>query len=149
METAARYWVAEGSARPGGPLFLHWILNAAALWVAAAIIPGLDFTGGPGRLLLVAAVFGIVNSTLRPLLTILTCPLIILTLGLFTFIINAVMLMVTGWLSESWNLGFTVSGFWAAVFGGLVVGLVSMMLSVGVKEKKKSSVVSHQSSDIH
>jgi putative membrane protein len=130
-------------------LLLHWILNAAALWVAAAIIPGLDFAGGPGRLLLVAAVFGIVNSTLRPMLTILTCPLIILTLGLFTFIINAVMLMVTGWLSESWNLGFTVSGFWAAFFGGLVVGLVSMMLSVGVKEKKKSSVVSHQSSDIH
>jgi putative membrane protein len=128
-------------------LFLHWILNAAALWVAAAIIPGLDFTGGPGRLLLVAAVFGIVNSTLRPLLTILTCPLIILTLGLFTFIINALMLMVTGWLSESWNLGFTVSGFWAAFFGGLVVGLVSMVLSVGLKEKKKSSVVSHQSSD--
>jgi putative membrane protein len=128
-------------------LFLHWILNAAALWVAAAIIPGLDFTGGPGRLLLVAAVFGIVNSTLRPLLTILTCPLIILTLGLFTFIINAVMLMVTGWLSESWNLGFTVSGFWAAFFGGLVVGLVSMLLSVGLKDKKKSSGVSHQSSD--
>jgi putative membrane protein len=128
-------------------LLLHWILNAAALWVAAAIIPGLGFTGGPGRLLLVAAVFGIVNSTLRPLLTILTCPLIILTLGLFTFILNAVMLMVTGWLSESWNLGFTVSGFWAAFFGGLVVGLMSMMLSVGVKEKK-SSAVSRQSSDI-
>jgi putative membrane protein len=117
-------------------IFLHWILNAAALWVAAAIIPGLDFTGGPGRLLLVAAVFGIVNSTLRPLLTILTCPRIVLTLGLFTFIINALMLMVTGWLSQSWNLGFTVSGFWAAFFGGLVVGLVSTMLSVGLKENK-------------
>jgi putative membrane protein len=116
-------------------LLLHWILNAAALWAAAALIPGLDFTGGPGKLLLVAAVFGIVNSTLRPLLTILTCPLIVLTLGFFTLVINAVMLMVTGWLSESWNLGFTVSGFWPAFFGGLVVGLVSMILSVGLAPK--------------
>jgi putative membrane protein len=118
-------------------VLLHWLLNAAALWVAAALIPGLNFTGGPGRLLLVAAVFGIVNSTLRPLLTILTCPLIVLTLGLFTLVINAIMLQVTGWLSESWNLGFAVSGFWAAFFGGLVVGLASMVLS-GVLERKRS-----------
>ena len=127
-------------------LLLHWILNAAALWVAAALIPGLDFTGGPGKLLLVAAVFGIVNSTLRPLLTILTCPLIVLTLGFFTLVINAVMLMVTGWLSESWNLGFTVSGFWPAFFGGLVVGLVSMALSVGLAPKE-SRVTSRGSRD--
>jgi putative membrane protein len=106
------------------------VLNAAALWVAAAIVPGLDFNGGLGRLLLVAAVFGIVNTILRPLLTILTCPLIVLTLGLFTLVINALMLLVTGWLSESWNLGFTVMGFWAAFWGGLVVGLVSMGLSL-------------------
>ena len=111
-------------------LLLHWILNAAALWGAAAIVPGLEFHGSVGRLLLVAAVFGIVNSTLRPLLTILTCPLIVLTLGLFTLVINALMLLVTGWLSESWNLGFTVAGFWAAFWGGLAVGLVSMILSL-------------------
>jgi len=111
-------------------LLLHWVLNAAALWAAAAIVPGLEFNGGLGRLLLVAAVFGIVNSILRPLLTILTCPLIIITLGLFTLVINALMLLVTGWLSESWNLGFTVMGFWAAFWGGLVVGLVSMVLSL-------------------
>ena len=117
-------------------LVLHWLLNAAALWVAAALIPGLDFNGGPGNLLLVAAVFGIVNSTLRPLLTILTCPLIVLTLGLFTLVLNALMLMVTGWLSESWNLGFSVSGFWSAFFGGLVVGFVSMMLSLSLEPRK-------------
>jgi putative membrane protein len=125
-------------------LLLHWVLNAAALWVAAALIPGLGFTGGLGDLVLVAAVFGIVNSTLRPLLTILTCPLIVLTLGLFTLVLNALMLMVTGRLSESWNLGFTVSGFWAAFFGGLVVGLVSMVLSL-VFIPKESRVESHES----
>lgn len=118
------------------PLLLHWILNAAALWVAAMLIPGLDFHGGVGRLLLVAAIFGIVNSTLRPILAVLTCPLIVLTLGLFTLVINALMLLVTGWLSEGWNLGFTVSGFWAAFFGGLVVGLVSLLLSMALAPKE-------------
>ena len=108
------------------------------------MVPGLDFSGGPGRLLLVAAVFGVVNSTLRPLLTILTCPLIVVTLGLFTLVINALMLLVTGWLSESWNLGFTVSGFWAAFFGGLVVGFVSMVLSLALAPK---TVPSPRSSD--
>jgi putative membrane protein len=117
-------------------LLLHWVLNAAALWVAAALIPGLDFSGGVGHLLLVAAVFGIVNSTLRPLLTVLTCPLIVLTLGFFTLVINALMLLLTGWLSESWNLGFSVSGFWSAFFGGLVVGLVSVILSLGLAPKE-------------
>jgi len=116
-------------------VLLHWILNAAALWIAAALVPGLEFTGGPGRLLLVAAVFGLVISTLRPLLAILTCPLIVVTLGLFSLVINAVMLLVTGRLSEGWNLGFTVSGFWAAFFGGLVVGLVSMILSMAIAPK--------------
>jgi putative membrane protein len=125
-------------------VLLHWALNAAALWIATMLIPGLDFDGGVGRLLLVAAVFGIVNSTLRPLLTILTCPLIVLTLGLFTLVLNALMLLVTGWLSESWDLGFTVSGFWSAFFGGLVVGLVSMVLSMGLRAKE-SPVASHKS----
>lgn len=113
-------------------LLLHWLLDAAALWIAAYLLPGLDFTGSITDLLLVAAVFGIVNSLLRPILTVLTCPLIVLTLGLFTLVINALMLMVTGWLSAQWDLGFTVSGFWAAFLGGLVVGFVSLLLSLAL-----------------
>ena len=111
-------------------LLLHWVFNAVALWVAAYFLTGLDFSGDLVRLLMVAAVFGVVNSLLRPLLTVLTCPLIVLTLGLFTLVINAVMLMVTGWLSARWDLGFTVAGFWPAFWGGLVVGLVSLTLSL-------------------
>jgi putative membrane protein len=111
-------------------LLLHWVFNAVALWVAAYFLTGLDFSGDLVRLLMVAAVFGVVNSLLRPLLTVLTCPLIVVTLGLFTLVINAVMLMVTGWLSARWDLGFTVAGFWPAFWGGLVVGLVSLMLSL-------------------
>ena len=118
-------------------LLLHWLLNAAALWIAAYLLPGLDFTGSITDLLLVAAVFGIVNSLLRPILTVLTCPLIVLTLGLFTLVINAVMLLVTGWLSARWDLGFTVSGFWAAFLGGLVVGFVSLLLSMTLPRPAK------------
>jgi putative membrane protein len=118
-------------------VLLHWVFDAVALWVAAYLLPGLDFTGTIVRLLLVAAVFGLVNSVLRPLLTVLTCPLIVVTLGLFTLVINAVMLLVTGWLSARWDLGFTVSGFWAAFWGGLVVGLVSLALSVVVPKPER------------
>lgn len=117
-------------------LLLHWLLNAAALWVAAWLIPGLEFRGSLVQLLLVAAVFGLVNSLIRPILTVLTCPLIVVTLGLFTLVINALMLMLTGAVSEAWNLGFHVSGFWAAFFGGLVVGLVSVVLSLAVPGRR-------------
>ncbi|HEU5039397.1 MAG TPA: phage holin family protein [Gemmatimonadales bacterium] len=118
-------------------LLLHWLLNAAALWIAAWLLPGLDFRGSALDLLLVAAVFGVVNSLLRPILTILTCPLIVLTLGLFTLVINALMLLVTGWVSARWDLGFTVSGFWAAFLGGLVVGIVSLLLTLALPKPVK------------
>ena len=113
-------------------LLLHWLLNAAALWIAAWLLPGLDFRGSALDLLLVAAVFGLVNSLLRPILTVLTCPLIVLTLGLFSLVINAILLLVTGWLSARWDLGFGVSGFWAAFLGGLVVGAVSLGLTLAL-----------------
>jgi putative membrane protein len=118
-------------------LLLHWLMNAAALWAAAWLVPGLDFRGTVVELLLVAAVFGVVNSLVRPILTILTCPLIVITLGLFTLVINALMLLLTGALSERWGLGFTVSGFWAAFWGGLVVGLVSVVISLLLPGGKK------------
>ena len=116
-------------------LFLHWLLNAAALYIAAYLLPGLDFTGGPLQLLAVAAVFGLINSTLRPILMILTCPLIVLTLGLFTLVLNALLLLATGWVSQAWGLGFSVRGFWEAFWGGLVVGLVSLLSSLLVRRE--------------
>jgi putative membrane protein len=118
-------------------LLLHWLMNAAALWAAAWLVPGLDFRGTVVELLVVAAVFGVVNSLVRPILTILTCPLIVITLGLFTLVINALMLLLTGALSERWGLGFSVSGFWAAFWGGLVVGLVSVVISLLLPGGKK------------
>ena len=117
-------------------LLLHWLFNAVALWVAAYLLTGLDFNGTVLQLILVAGMFGVVNSLLRPLLTVLTCPLIVLTLGLFTLVINAILLLVTGWLSTRWDLGFTVAGFWPAFWGGLVVGLVSLALSFAFPTRK-------------
>jgi len=118
-------------------LLLHWTFNAIALWVAAYVLSGLQFTGDLPHLVVVAAVFGMVNTLLRPLFTVLTCPLIVLTLGLFTLVINACLLLVTGWLSDRWGLGFTVSGFWPAFWGGLVVGLVSLVLSLLFPAEKR------------
>jgi putative membrane protein len=83
-------------------------------------------------------VFGVLNASVRPLLKLLTFPLLILTLGLFTFVINAVMLLITGWISERLNLGFQVTGFWPAFWGGLVISIVSLMMSLFVSSRRHS-----------
>jgi putative membrane protein len=111
-------------------LVLRIFINAAALWVATQIVPGVTHTGPWSSLLLVALVFGVLNALVRPILKLLTCPLILLTLGLFTFVINAIVLWLTSAVSESFGIGFHVSGFVAAFVGALVVTLVSVLLSV-------------------
>ena len=106
------------------------LINAAALWVAIQLVDGIDHRGSLWSLLFVALVFGVLNASVRPLLKLLSLPLIILTLGLFIFVINALMLMLTGWVSGLLNLGFYVDGFWDAFFGGLIVSIVSLLLSL-------------------
>ncbi len=113
---------------------IRWLINAAALWVAVQIVPGVTYRGEPAYLLAVALLLGLLNALLRPLLRLLTCPLLIVTLGLFTFVINAVILWITSALSGSLRLGFHVSGFWAAFWGALVVSIVSVLLSVFVRD---------------
>jgi putative membrane protein len=119
------------------PFLIRWMINTIALWAAVRIIPGIHFTDGPLQLLAVALVFGIVNAVLRPILTVLSCPLVLLTLGLFTLVINGLMLMFTARLAAIWDLGFRVDGFWPAFWGGLVVGLVSLALTLLVDEKRR------------
>ena len=109
---------------------VRWMINTIALSAAVQVIPGIHFTDGPLQLLAVALVFGVVNAVLRPILTVLSCPLVLLTLGLFTLVINGVMLMLTARLAAIWDLGFRVDGFWPAFWGGLVVGLVSLALAL-------------------
>lgn len=105
------------------------LITTLALWVAIAMVPGIAFTGAPSSLLLVALVFGAVNAVLKPILTVLTCPLILFTLGLFTLVINAFLLLATAALSRSLGLGFTVSGFWPAFWGGVLIGIVSTVFT--------------------
>ena len=113
---------------------LRFLINAAALWIATQIVPGVEHTGHWTSLLLVALVFGVLNAIVRPILKVLTCPLIVLTLGLFTFVINALMLWLTSAVSESFGLGFHVTGFVPAFLGALVVTVVSVLLSVFVRD---------------
>ena len=117
---------------------IRWLINAAALWVAVKIVPGVTHEGAATTLLLVALLFGVLNATVRPVLKLLTCPMLVLTLGLFTFIINAFMLWLTSTLSWYMGLGFHVKGFLAAFLGALVVSLVSLLLSVLVADPERA-----------
>jgi putative membrane protein len=119
-------------------LLLRLVINAIALFAATQVgIPGLRFDGDWKTIVVVAFIFGLVNALIRPLLALLTCPLILLTLGLFTLVINALMLALTGWLAQQFNLGFTVDGFWAAFVGALVVSLVSWALTLVTGEERE------------
>jgi putative membrane protein len=119
------------------PFLIRLLVNAAALWVATQLVPGVTYAGGPLPMLGVALVFGVLNASLRPLAKILTFPLIIVTLGIFALVINGLMLWLTSSLSSALGLGFHVSGFWAAFWGGLVVSIVSTILSMLVAEPER------------
>lgn len=114
-------------------LLIRLVLNAIALYVATLFVPGLTFDGQWTTIALVALIFGLVNALVRPVIELLTCPLILLTLGLFTFIVNALMLTLTGWIADQANLGFHVNGFIAALVGSLVISIVSFLLNLVVE----------------
>ncbi|CAN5486438.1 MAG: phage holin family protein [Chloroflexi bacterium] len=105
------------------------LINAAALYVAVLLVPNLEFTGDWWKLLLVAFIFGLINTFLRPVLRILTLPITIMTLGLFLLVINAVLLLLTGEISRELDLGFSVRDFLAALLGSIVISLVAFALS--------------------
>ena len=112
---------------------IRFLTNAAALWVATRIVPGVTYEGGWLPFLAVSLVFAVINATLRPLIKLLTCPLILLTLGLFALVVNGLMLWLTSSVAGSLDLGFHVTGFWAAFFGGLVVSIVSTLVSIALR----------------
>jgi putative membrane protein len=120
------------------PFLVRLLINAVALWITPHVVSGISYQGSWASLFLVALVFGVLNASLRPLLKLLTFPLLILTLGLFTFVINAFMLLITGWISDRMNLGFHVAGFWPAFWGGLVISIVSLVMSLLVKSRRRN-----------
>ena len=117
------------------PFVVRLLVNAAALWVATRLVPGVTYAGGWPAFLGVALVFGFVNAFIRPVTKILTFPFIIVTLGLFALVVNGLMLWLTSALSGALDLGFHVGGFWPAFFGALVVSLVGTVLSFMIREK--------------
>jgi putative membrane protein len=110
-------------------------VNAVALWVAAWLISGISFGEGKfgskfATVVLVAIVFGLINAIVKPIVKLLSFPFIILTLGLFTFIVNAFMLQLTEWVADPLGLSFTIDHFfWDAVLGALVITIVAMVLN--------------------
>ncbi|MEV0533058.1 phage holin family protein [Kitasatospora sp. NPDC050463] len=113
------------------------LINAAAIWVAAWIVSGITLTGDDWQhktltVIAVALIFGVVNWLIKPVVKLFSLPLFILTLGLITFVINALMLWLTSWASDKLDLNFNVHDFWAALFGALIISLVSWGLNLAL-----------------
>jgi putative membrane protein len=116
-------------------LLIRWAGIAFALFVAAWLVPGISVDGNGWILYaIMAAILGIVNAVVRPVLKFLTCSLIVLTLGLFTLVINALTLLLASWIANMVNVGFYVDGFWPALWGSLIVSAASVVLSVFLKD---------------
>ena len=121
------------------PGFLvRWAIVALSLWIADALVPGMQIRGA-GTLLVAALLLGFVNAVVRPVLVVLTLPVTVVTLGLFLLVVNAAMLALVAAMLG----GFTLSGFWAALFGSLVVSLVGWVVSwnVGPKGRYEALVI--------
>ncbi len=112
--------------------FLTWLLTACSLIITSYVVPGIDIASFPAAVM-AAAILGLVNAIVRPILVLLTLPLTIMSLGLFLFVINAILLALVGYLTPS---GFTVEGFLPALLGSIVLSLVSGLLSKFVKSER-------------
>ena len=118
-------------------LFMRIVVTAIGLWAGTRFVSGITLQGNWIGLAGVALVFGLLNSFVRPVLTFLAFPLLILTLGLFTWVLNAVMLLLTGALASKFGIDFHVADFRAAFWGAVVVSIVSFLLSMFLPDEKK------------
>ena len=121
-------------------LVVRVVVVAIALWVATLLVPGIAVGAGPGysetvTLLLVAAIFGIVNAVIKPLIKVVGCPLYVLTLGLVGLVVNALLFLLVGAIAANVGLPFTVAGFGAAFWGAIVVGLVGFVLHLLIPDR--------------
>ena len=116
---------------------LRWVINAVALYLAVLILPGIDLRSDLVSILWLALIFGLVNALFRPLILLLTCPLIILTLGVFTIVINTFLFWLTSVIGQSFGFGLTISDpvWWNAFLGGLVVSIVSVVMTLILKDE--------------
>lgn len=110
-------------------LLVRVIINAVAIWVATLVVPGLTVTGGILEWLILGIIFGLVNAFIRPMVKLLTLPISIVTLGLFSLVINALMLMLVGWLSKALQIEGALFGFIPALLGSIIISIVSTVLN--------------------
>ena len=120
---------------------LRVLVSAAALGVATWAVPGITLPAASGwskagTLLAVALIFGIINATLKPLIKVVGCAFYVLTLGLVALVVNGLLLWLTSWVAGKLSLPFHISGFWAAFWGAIIVGLVSWVLNLFIRDKR-------------
>ena len=120
---------------------LRVLVSAAALGVATAAVPGIELLAGSGwtrvgTLLAVAVIFGLINATLKPLIKVVGCAFYVLTLGLVALVVNGLLLWLTSWIAGKLSLPFHINGFWAAFWGAIIVGLVSWVLNLFIRDKR-------------
>lgn len=119
--------------------FIRWAINAVALYAAFELVPGIQAQNTDwGAILGLALIFGLVNALISPILKLLTCPLIILTLGLFTLLINTFIFFLAGQIGTWFGIGFEVAGFGAAFLGGLITSVISIFLTLLFKDELKN-----------
>jgi len=118
-------------------ILIRWVITGLALFAAAWLVPGIVVEGDGWTVYAVMAIIlALINAIVRPILKLLTCPLIILTLGVFVLVINGFTLWLASEIAQSWfNVGYSVEGFGAAFLGGLIVSVVSVILSALVREE--------------
>ncbi|HEX6270625.1 MAG TPA: phage holin family protein [Anaerolineales bacterium] len=118
---------------------LRWVINAIGLYLAVLLLPGIDLRSNLVSILWLALIFGVVNALFGPLIKLLTCPLILLTLGLFTLVINTFLFWLTSVIGQSFGLGLIINDpvWWNAFLGGLIVSLVSVMMTLILKDELK------------
>jgi putative membrane protein len=120
---------------------LRVLVSAAALGVATWAVPGIELTAASGwsktgTLLVVALIFGVINATLKPLIKVVGCAFYVLTLGLIALVVNGLLLWLTSWIAGQLTLPFHITGFWAAFWGAIIVGLVSWLLNLLVGDRR-------------
>ena len=120
---------------------LRVLVSAAALGVATWAVSGITLPAASGwstagTLLVVALIFGIINATLKPLIKVVGCAFYVLTLGLVALVVNGLLLWLTSWVAGKLSLPFHISGFWAAFWGAIIVGLVSWVLNLFIRDKR-------------
>lgn len=111
-------------------LILKWLITSLAIFAALYLVPGISFTGPGWQIGIIAAIFSVINLLLKPLLTFITCPLLVLTLGLFSVVVNAVLLQLTAYFANFLGIQFVIDGFMTAFIGAIIISLTTLVLNL-------------------